>query len=71
MLGDEIKKQIDDEYKKFHTMRRALEEQIKILESEHNQTINLIQKQCGSLTGHKDNGGFMYGSCVYCGIFGG
>lgn len=68
VIGEEIKKQLDEEFKKFYDAQRALEEHIKILQSNHNQVVLLLQKQCGALTGHKGDGGFMYSSCIYCGI---
>ena len=68
MTHADIKQQVNDARQRFQHAVLISDQIRKSASEEHVAEVKRLQTECAKI-GHKDDGGFMYGNCEFCGEF--
>jgi hypothetical protein len=69
MTPDQIKAASDQNWARLKEAERAAKAAADAAHNEYVRRALELEAACEAAGGHRDDGGFMHGSCKYCGAF--
>lgn len=65
---EKFKKLVRKEFENYQSHMEFLSAEIEREKDRHIKALNKIHKRCEKNGGHKDDGGFFYAKCKFCGL---